>query len=206
MNRSGQLRLISGRRLVSPQGQGTRPTTARVREAVMNIVRPKVPNCRWLDLCSGSGVMACEAIEHGAHSVTAVERDPRCARVCEENLRTVCGAAHKTAEYTVIRSELVRWLRRGWNELPFDLIYFDPPYASGLYLTALTELACDGWLHQDSLVICEHRSDQTPEAGDAWTVVDERRYGSSSVALLSRRERCRPDGTGSTPPQTDPPT
>ena len=206
MNRSGQLRLISGRRLISPQGQGTRPTTARVREAVMNIVRPQVPNCRWLDLCSGSGVMACEAIEHGAHSVTAVERDPRCARVCEENLRTVCGAAHKTAEYTVIRSELVRWLRRGWNELPFDLIYFDPPYASGLYMSALTELACDGWLHQNSLVICEHRSDQTPDAGDAWTVVDERRYGSSSVALLSRRERCRPDGTGSTPPQTDPPT
>ena len=206
MNRSGQLRLISGRRLISPQGRGTRPTTARVREAVMNIVRPKVPNCRWLDLCSGSGVMACEAIEHGAHSVTAVERDPRCARVCDENLRTVCGAAHKTAEYTVIRSELVRWLRRGWNELPFDLIYFDPPYASGLYMSALTELACDGWLHQNSLVICEHRSDHTPAAGDAWTVVDERRYGSSSVALLSRRERCRPDGTGSTPPQTDPPT
>ena len=206
MNRSGQLRLISGRRLISPQGQGTRPTTARVREAVMNIVRPKVPNCRWLDLCSGSGVMACEAIEHGAHSVTAVERDPRCARVCEENLRAVCGAAPKTAEYAVIRSDLVRWLRKGWNALPFDLIYFDPPYASGLYASVLTELAREGWLHQNSLVICEHRSDQMPTAGDAWTRVDERRYGSSSLVLLSRRERYRLDGTGSTPPQTDPPT
>ena len=126
--------------------------------------------------------------------------------MCEENLRAVCGAAPKTAEYAVIRSDLVRWLRKGWNALPFDLIYFDPPYASGLYASVLTELAREGWLHQNSLVICEHRSDQMPTAGDAWTRVDERRYGSSSLVLLSRRERYRLDGTGSTPPQTDPPT
>ena len=206
MNRSGQLRLISGRRLVSPQGQGTRPTTARVREAVMNIVRPRMPNCRWLDLCSGSGVMGCEAIEHGAQSVTAVERDPRCARVCEENLRAVCGAEQGTAEFSVIRSELLRWLRQGWDASPFDLIYFDPPYEAGLYESALNELAHDGWLDQSGLLICEHRSDLMPPAGDAWVVVDQRRYGSSGLVLLSRRERCRHDGTGSMQPQTDPPT
>jgi len=206
MKRSGQLRLISGRRLVSPLGRGTRPTTARVREAVMNIVRPQMPNCRWLDLCSGSGVMGCEAIEHGAHSVTAVEQDPRCAKVCDENLRLVCDASQGTAEYTVIRSELVRWLRKGWDASPFDLIYFDPPYGAGLYTSALNELARDGWLHRDSLLICEHRSDQKVTAGDSWMVVDQRRYGSTGLVLLSRRGRSRHGGTGSMQQQTGRPT
>ena len=63
---SGQLRLSGGRRLKSPPGRGTRPTTARVREAVMNMLGSRLEGCRWLDLCSGSGIMGCEALLHGA--------------------------------------------------------------------------------------------------------------------------------------------
>ena len=57
----------------------------------MNIVRPRLMDCRWLDLCSGSGVMACEAIEQGARAVTAVGR-PRYASICKRNLEDVAKA------------------------------------------------------------------------------------------------------------------
>ena len=204
MQRAGQLRLISGRRLLSPRGSGTRPTTARVREAVMNIVRPRLMDCRWLDLCSGSGVMACEAIERGARSVTAVEKDPRSASICERNLKDVAQSGSGRADVTVVKRDLMTWLQQDWREDGFDLIYFDPPYDGGLYSKTLTLLANQEWLQPDGLLICEHRSDQPLNPGDDWTVVDRRRYGSSSLVLINRPERCRRDGTDSRQPRTDP--
>ena len=119
MQGAGQLRLISGRRLLSPRGSGTRPTTSRVREAVMNIVRPRLLDCRWLDLCSGSGVMACEAIERGARSVTAVEKDPRCASICERNLMEVAQSGSRRADVTVVKRDLMIWLQQDWRQEGF---------------------------------------------------------------------------------------
>jgi hypothetical protein len=63
---AGGLRLSGGRRLLSPPGLVARPTAARVRLAVINLVADQLPGCRWLDLCCGSGVMACEALLRGA--------------------------------------------------------------------------------------------------------------------------------------------
>ena len=82
---SGSLRMSNGRRLKSPQAKGTRPTTSRVREAVMNILADKLEGCKWLDLCSGSGVMGCEALQRGAKAVLAVEKDIKTAITCESN-------------------------------------------------------------------------------------------------------------------------
>ena len=202
MNGSGQLRLISGRRLLSPRGNGTRPTTARVRQAVMNIVRPRLMECRWLDLCSGSGVMACEAIERGARAVTAVEKDPRCANICKRNLEDVAKSHSCRTEVTVVRRDLLLWLKQDCGEIGFDLIYFDPPYDGGMYQQTLSLLSKHCWLQPDGLLICEYRSDQPPDPGDNWTVVDRRRYGNSSLVMISRRERCHHDGIDSRQPQT----
>ena len=204
MHGAGQLRLISGRRLLSPRGSGTRPTTARVREAVMNIVRPRLIGCSWLDLCSGSGVMACEAIERGARSVTAVEKDPRCASICERNLKDVALSGLRRTEVTVVKRDLMIWLQQDWRQDGFDLIYFDPPYDGGLYSKALSLLANQEWLKPDGLLICEHYSDQILDPGDHWTVVDRRRYGSSSLVMISRPERYCRDGIDSRQPRTGP--
>ena len=81
------LRLGGGRKLRSPQGNTTRPTTARVRQAVFNILGAEVRGAAWLDLFSGSGVMACEALRHGASRVEAVELDRRTAAVARQNQR-----------------------------------------------------------------------------------------------------------------------
>ena len=204
MNGSGQLRLISGRRLLSPRGNGTRPTTARVRQAVMNIVRPRLMECRWLDLCSGSGVMACEAIERGARAVTAVEKDPRCASICKRNLEDVAKSHSGLTEVTVVKRDLLLWLKQDCDEIGFDLIYFDPPYDGGMYKQTLSLLSKQCWLQPDGLLICEYRSDQPPDPGDNWTVVDRRRYGNSSLVMISRREHCHHDGIDSRQPQTAP--
>ena len=193
MKASGQLRLTTGRRLISPPNLNTRPTTSKVREAVMNLLAPRLEGSRWLDLCCGSGVVGCEAIERGAAAVFAIDRDPRCTKICEQNLQTMTGENNPHVEVRVIRSDLLSWLRKGWSATPFDVIYFDPPYESGLYESVLASLNQTNWMNPDGILVCEHRSIATLDLGSSWIITDQRKYGSSSVLLLSRPEPRRGD-------------
>ena len=102
----------------------------------------------------------------------------------------------------VVKRDVLLWLQQDWQESGFDLIYFDPPYDGGLYQKTLALLGKQPWLEPDGLLICEHRSGQPPSPGEDWTVVDQRRYGTSSLVLISRRERCHRDGIDSKQPRT----
>ena len=68
------LKLIGGRKIISPKENITRPTTLMVREALFNILRANVLNSNWLDLFSGTGAISCEAIDHGAKKIIAIEK------------------------------------------------------------------------------------------------------------------------------------
>ena len=201
----GQLRLTGGRKLRSPRGEGTRPTTARVREAVMNILAPQLQGAHWLDLCSGSGVMGCEALQRGVQRVVAVESQGAAAAICRTNLEATASAQPTGPQVTVVQRDLVRWLQQGrpTHDPGFDLVYFDPPYASGLYAAALDALEQGLWLRPEALVLCEHADKQKPTIPEGWRVIDQRRYGTSGVLFLSPPEHC-PGGTGSRPQQTNP--
>ena len=201
--KGAQLRLIGGRRLRSPQGMDTRPTTSRVREALMNMLSTEIRGCQWLDLCSGSGVMGCEALQRGASQVVAVEKDPRTAAICRENLELVVSQEDCDATVKVIRKDLLSWLKPGCPDgnPTFSIVYFDPPYQSGLYEPALRMLQRGRWVDPNGIVICEFSSKETLAVPSGWKEADRRRYGSSSLLILSPQEHCRGD-TDSTLRQT----
>ncbi len=201
--KGGQLRLIGGRRLRSPQGQGTRPTTSRVREALMNMLSSEIRGCHWLDLCSGSGVMGCEALIRGASHVVAVEKDARTAAICRENLELVASNDACEATVNVIRRDLLSWLKQGCpeSERRFSIVYFDPPYASGLYQQVLEVLERGHWVSPKGLVVCEYARREVIEVPSGWKEVDKRHYGTSSLLILNPPEHCRGD-TDSKPRQT----
>ena len=96
-----------GRRLVSPKGSDTRPTSDRAREAIFNALRSvdAIDGARVADLFAGSGALGIEALSRGAASCVFVEREPAAVAVINENLeRTgVAGA-------TVVRADVMRWL------------------------------------------------------------------------------------------------
>ncbi len=192
---SGLLRLSGGRRLRSPAGSGTRPTTARVREAVMNMLAPDLQGASWLDLCSGSGVMGCEAIERGVTRVWAVEKDPKTASICRQNLKMVSEGKSPSPTIQVIRGDVVGWLKGGRPQSleKFDLIYFDPPYGSDLYQPTLDALLDGDWVAQEGLLICEHTKTRPLTPCPSWSVINQRHYGSSALLLLSLQERCHDD-------------
>jgi 16S rRNA (guanine966-N2)-methyltransferase len=184
------LRLSGGRRLQSPPGDIARPTPSRVRLAVMNTLAAELPGCRWLDLFCGSGVMGCEALQHGASHVVAVDQHRAIAATARANLELVAGAQTPRPTVEVISQEVMRWLQQGRPDgmAPFALIYADPPYAAGLYGGVAEAVAQGGWLSRDGLLLLECSS--TDAAGleaepmPGWRLWKLKRYGSSSVLML----------------------
>ena len=182
------LRLSGGRRLQSPSGQTARPTPSRVRLALMNILAAELPGCRWLDLCSGSGAMACEALQRGAAVVVAVEQDRRHAAVARANLDAVRSGLSRDARVSVEAEDVIRWLSRGAQQA-FDLIYADPPYAGGLYPSISAAVDAGGWLKAEGTLMLECSSSAVPELTDLpgpWCLRDRRRYGSTTLLMLQQ--------------------
>jgi 16S rRNA (guanine966-N2)-methyltransferase len=171
-----------GRRLRTPQGDRTRPTSDRVREALFSAVESALGSLhglRFLDLYAGSGAVGLEAASRGAAEVTLVEKDPRTAALIADNVRTVGLSGVR-----VLRGAVGRHLADP-PEAPYDVVFLDPPYAAPTaqvqeHLAALAE----GWLAPDALVVVERSTrDQPvtwPEGYDPGRV---RSYGETSLTF-----------------------
>lgn len=182
------LRVYGNRSLKTLPGQATRPTTARVREAVFNIWQGAIAGSRWLDLCSGVGAMGAEALGRGAAEVTGIEQWGKACQVITENWQRIARADQ---QFRVIRGDVVQKLPTLQGQV-FDLIYFDPPYASDLYLPVLQTLGREQLLAPDGELAMEH----APNCwrGEAWTafleqvkpleVVREKEYGNTAVTFF----------------------
>jgi 16S rRNA (guanine966-N2)-methyltransferase len=179
-------RLISGssggRRLATPAGRGTRPTSDRVREGLFSTLESLVEGTgsgglvgrSFLDLFAGSGAVGIEAASRGATRVVLVERDLVAARVIRDNVGAV-----GVVGVDPVGSSVERYLA-GSPQL-FDVVFVDPPYADPVAAT-LTALVRDGWL-AGSAVVCVERATRGepvawPEGLDA---VRSRRYGDTTL-------------------------
>jgi 16S rRNA (guanine(966)-N(2))-methyltransferase RsmD len=159
----------------------------------MTLLAPELPGCRWLDLCCGSGVMACEAIQRGADTVVAIEQDRRIAAIAKANLEAVAQGSSGQSHIWVHCNDVERWLAKGAGTSSdsaserhgaFDLIYADPPYAAGLYGAIATGVSRGGWLKPDGLMVWECATTKTPNLPAGWQLADQRRYGSTSLMVL----------------------
>ena len=186
------LRLSGGRRLQSPTGSTARPTAARVRQAVINLLATELPGSRWLDLCCGSGVMACEALQRGAREVVAIERDRRVAAIARHNLELVAASLRNpdgNPAVRIIEADARRWLAvdgpRGGGQPPFDLIYLDPPWPADLHAPISEAVARGGWLERGGKLIWECPSGKLADIPEGLSLIDQRRYGGSTVVVLT---------------------
>ena len=145
-----------GRRLKSPPSLQTRPTSDRLRETLFNIVTPRIADARLLDLCAGSGAIGIEALSRGAGYVTFVDQSRKMCDLIEANLQSLEIEDNTVA---VISSAAVDFLKRFSKQRaePFDIIFFDPPYATN-YEEALEQISehAGDLLARDGVVIVEH--------------------------------------------------
>ena len=181
-----------GRRLVAPRGNRVvRPTADRVKESVFGILRERVIDANFLDLCAGTGNIGIEALSRGAKHVTFLERDPRCIKVIAENLRA-CGlpttpdAAHEsTGKICLLRRDVVKGLTYLERQAAvFEIIYFDPPYDTGLYATCLALLAENALLHTNGTLLVEHaKRSVMPDTIGRLTRSRQTNYGDTVVSF-----------------------
>lgn len=178
-----------GRILRSPAGDGTRPTSDRVREAMFNALfsRGPIAGMRVVDLYAGSGALGLEALSRGATDVWFVESDRAAVAVIEDNLDTLGFRDAATVVGRPVEDVI--------DTLPddIDLILVDPPYAFDDWLTLLERLA--PLTDDDAVVVIE--SDRAVRLPDGWENLRERTYGGTVITFAAPPGAAAPpDATG----------
>jgi len=165
--------MFKGRRLHVPPAGGVRPTPSKAREALFNILGD-MDGRTVLELFSGSGLMALEALSRGAAHVTSIEQNERICR----HLRQVRHDWQLADRWRIIRAGVEHGLEILAQER-FDLIFADPPYQQG-FLERIPAWLTMHHIHCGRLVIEE--SARTPPAViEGWTMTQSRRYGDTCL-------------------------
>ncbi|MEV6525435.1 16S rRNA (guanine(966)-N(2))-methyltransferase RsmD [Longispora sp. NPDC051575] len=176
-----------GRRLAVPDGQDTRPTSDRVREALFSALESRigVDGSRFADLYAGSGAIGLEAYSRGAAHVLLVEAGARAARTIRDNIVTL--RATGSVELMVSKVDHVV---QSAPPAPYDIIFADPPYAvtDSEVAGMLAGLVRHGWLTEGGVVVVERAKRSAEPEWPPGLVADKpRKYGDTTL-WYSRHE------------------
>jgi len=182
-----------GRRLKTVAGDDTRPTGARVRQSLFDILAPAIPGCRFLDAFAGNGGVGLEALSRGAATVVLVDRSAAAIDAARANARALSAAGGEVQVYRQdARTALAAFADQGRR---FDVVYLDPPYASDLYLPLL-ELVGGGVVDEGGVVVAEHfHKRELPERIGALARTRHLRIGDHCLSFY-RRAEAGGDGPG----------
>jgi len=163
----GELRIIGGdfrgRKLPVLDAEGLRPTSDRVRETLFNWLQFDVPGANCLDLFSGAGSLAFEALSRGAKQVTLLELNPSSAQQLKHNLKTL-----QINNAEVIQGDTLQWLV-SHAEQPYDILFLDPPFSRDLVQKAIDLMFDNQYVYDDSMIYIEQeKSLEWPELPTGW--------------------------------------
>lgn len=151
---------VRGFNLVVPSGKNTRPTSNRIKETLFNILQWDIGGSVFLDLFSGSGGIAIEALSRGAKEAVLVEQDREAVRCIKQNLK------HTRLEdfSQVMAMDVMQALRRlDQSGKSFDIIFMDPPYHRGLEERIIPYLLGSSLVKGNTLIIVETSLDTEVE-------------------------------------------
>jgi 16S rRNA (guanine966-N2)-methyltransferase len=175
-----------GRRLKTAGGDATRPTGARVRQSLFDILAPRIPGCRFLDAFAGNGGVGLEALSRGAAKVVLVDRSASAVEAAQANARALARAGGEVQVFRQdARTALGAFFDQGQR---FDVVYLDPPYDSDLYEPLLLLLGGEGSsLAEGGVVVAEHfHKRPLPETIGALTRTRLKRVGDHCLSFYRR--------------------
>lgn len=173
---------LKGRRLVTPRGPRTRPTSDMVRGSCLDTLMPWIAHGAFLDLFAGAGAVGIEALSRGAPAAVFVETEAQAVRALRGNL----SALGLESRATVVRVDAVRAVERLAAEgRRFAVVFIDPPYDSPQGPAALAAVADGRCLEAGAIVVVQHATKSPPRLPDG--ALDEwkaRRFGGTTLTFL----------------------
>lgn len=171
--------IARGMKLSEPAGNQMRPTTDQVKEAMFNILQNDIEGRACLDLFSGTGQLGIEALSRGAKSCVFVDEAGASVRLTRSNLEKT-----RLEGGRVIQGDALKFLE---GREKFDLIFIDPPYASGFCQKALKAITVFDKLNAGGIIICETAADSEPgELEEPYRKVKTYRYGKIRLTTYTR--------------------
>jgi len=170
-----------GRHLKELPGMDTRPTTDRVKEGLFNVIQFDIEGRRILDLFAGTGQLGIECLSRGAAFCDFVDSAPAAMKIVKENV-TACRLADKAAFHQKDFSAFLNGVHG-----KYDLIFLDPPYASGNLERALEKITAIDIVSGNGIIVCESPVDHVlPELPGCYVKTGEYRYGKIKATLYRR--------------------
>lgn len=180
----GTVRIIAGewrgRRLKVPDIKDLRPTPDRVRETLFNWLSPYLPDANCLDLFAGSGVLGFEALSRGAASIVFVDAAPEVIKLIKDQL-----VQFKASGAEVYRADIPQQLLPPAQ--PFDIVFLDPPYQSGLLFPTCQYLENHGFLAENALLYLEASEPiKDNDLPSNWRIIKTSQAGQVAFHLVKR--------------------
>jgi 16S rRNA (guanine966-N2)-methyltransferase len=177
-----------GRVLQAPQGDTTRPTADRVRQALFDMLlhapwggREAIEGAHVLDVFAGTGALGLEALSRGAAFTTFIEQDRAALIALRANIATV----HAEGSCTVWAGDArTTGARAAPGDPPCSLVFLDPPYGGDLVPRALAHLTALGWIAPGALIVAETARDEPPLQAD---LLAERVHGAARINVWRTR-------------------
>lgn len=171
-----------GKNLASPKDDRVRPTTTRIKETLFNVLQGYSQDAVALDLFAGSGALGIECISRGAKEVVFVDNNKDSIELVRKNLQGIDG------NFKVVNSDFSGVLRNAYvTGKKFDMIFVDPPYASGLGELALGLIFDLDLLADGGVVVFEHGAEKTYEVSDKRYKQRTKKMGTVVAEFISRK-------------------
>lgn len=168
-----------GMTLKTLEGETTRPTSEKVKEAVFSSLQFEIEGRRILDLFAGSGQLGIEALSRGAENCTFIDSDKNAVKIIKENIAKT-GFSESSF---VAQGDSVAFL--GMTGKIFDIVFVDPPYGTGLLQKAMEKLG--DRVAQGGAVVCEHPyTEILPDSFGELKKQKEYKYSKTAVTVYRK--------------------
>ena len=179
------LRIITGtakgKKLKTLEGEATRPTSERIKEAVFSSIQFDIENRRVLDLFAGSGQMGLEALSRGAGSVMFIDLAREAIDVVKDNAKTV--GFFDRCRY--LASDWRNYIRKASGRDKYDLVFIDPPYANECCAEAVRRLVDADMLAAGAIVVTESGTENlSPEEFSDFEIIKSTHYGKKTFVNI----------------------
>ena len=178
------LRVISGkyrgRKLIEPSGENTRPTMDRIKESIFSSIHFGLENAIILDLFSGSGSLAIEAVSRGAMKAFAIDNDKFAIKAIKKNIENL-----EIKNVKELKIDAISFLK-SMSGAKFNYIFIDPPYKNNeLYNNSLIEIAKGKMLKELGNIILETNSPREIRIPNKLTIQKEKKYGKTTILYIA---------------------